>query len=473
VYEHAARLRASGLFDEVAEAFWKEEPSLRDALSLLESDDIWVVPFFLAEGYFTRTVVPRELGLNDPHWLPPEKRVFYCSPVGAHPAMPDLVLRRALDLTHARSFAPEETALIIIGHGTSRSRTSGDTVYQLVETLRARDRFARVECGFLDEAPTISEVLETVTARNVVLVPFFMAEGWHAGATIPADLELTGEQTRRGEQTIWYAPPVGTLPDVADLVLLAVQDAILTAGNEPGIAEAARPGEPSPMDIRSARRSFLAWVDEAGPDGRSFLQIHLRRDVEGGYRVVHRSDRDRLPEQLAQVDGPEAILDVVRTSAAGEYRPLRFAPTLRDGWELNSLDATGLWRAVSLLYPAAALFRALGDAGAVTVTSWEDWAARQTGIYERLGELDAETLDEVVQQCCGSCLRSRFWRARHEPVPPVPDSGDILSSRELPGSGRQPLIVPCPEPCTWFGSLARESLDRKPLRGTLIVVDRD
>lgn len=64
VREHAERIRRRALFDEVRVAFWKEEPYLRGALDLVESDDVFVVPFFLADGYYTREVVPRELGLE-------------------------------------------------------------------------------------------------------------------------------------------------------------------------------------------------------------------------------------------------------------------------------------------------------------------------------------------------------------------------------------------------------------------------
>ena len=48
-------------------AFWKEEPSLRDALFLFDPEsirEVYVVPNFISEGYFTQTVVPRELELD-------------------------------------------------------------------------------------------------------------------------------------------------------------------------------------------------------------------------------------------------------------------------------------------------------------------------------------------------------------------------------------------------------------------------
>src|ERR1700716_3679778 len=63
---HAAEIRRRKIFWEGACAFWKGEPSLRDALSIFppEVREIYVVPNFISEGYFTQTVIPRELELN-------------------------------------------------------------------------------------------------------------------------------------------------------------------------------------------------------------------------------------------------------------------------------------------------------------------------------------------------------------------------------------------------------------------------
>jgi len=66
---HAAEIRRRNIFAKVECAFWKEEPSLRDALFLFDPEsirDVYVVPNFISEGYFTQTVVPRELELNRP-----------------------------------------------------------------------------------------------------------------------------------------------------------------------------------------------------------------------------------------------------------------------------------------------------------------------------------------------------------------------------------------------------------------------
>lgn len=203
VYQHAARIRDQRIFDEVHVAFWKERPWIRNALSRIESDDVHVVPMFMAEGYFTREVVPRELGAS--------RSVHLCLPVGTHPRMAQLVLKRAASLRAEQ----HETALVVIGHGTDRSTTSSETVYRVTRELRERSEFQSVACGFLDQAPRIEEVVSRSDAGNVVLVPFFIAEGYHTRETIPNVLSLDGERTERGGRVLWCTPAVGTMPEVA------------------------------------------------------------------------------------------------------------------------------------------------------------------------------------------------------------------------------------------------------------------
>src|SRR5262249_21490635 len=117
---HAAEIRRRGIFSEVACAFWKEEPSLRDALFLFASPMIhrvYVVPNFISNGYFTATVLPRELELKGPTTTRTNGSVWnYCDPVGDHPFMTDLLLQRAREV--ACDAPADETTLLIVGHGT-------------------------------------------------------------------------------------------------------------------------------------------------------------------------------------------------------------------------------------------------------------------------------------------------------------------------------------------------------------------
>jgi sirohydrochlorin cobaltochelatase len=219
VYAHAARIRARLVFDEVHVAFWKEQPYLRDALRLITARDVYVVPMFLASGYYTRQVVPRELGLDAALSCRGAQLIRYCHPVGAHAHMPRLVLQRARQTARLTAAERRNAALVVVGHGTKRSATSAGTVLRVVARLRRTADFGTVTCGFLDEEPAIDRVIEELDHRNVVLTPFFLAEGYHTRTTIPGRLGLAGSRTTRGRRTFWYTLPIGTMPEVADIIV--------------------------------------------------------------------------------------------------------------------------------------------------------------------------------------------------------------------------------------------------------------
>src|SRR5918911_1822302 len=88
---HTAEIRRRNIFADVQCAFWKEEPSLRDALLLFDVDlarQVYVVPNFISQGYFTQTVIPRELELNGRATQRANGQLWnYCGPVGSHPTM--------------------------------------------------------------------------------------------------------------------------------------------------------------------------------------------------------------------------------------------------------------------------------------------------------------------------------------------------------------------------------------------------
>jgi sirohydrochlorin cobaltochelatase len=219
VYEHAARIRDSGEYDEVLECFWKEEPSMRHVLEMAESEEVYVVPAFISEGYFTQQVIPRELGLSGEVTRRADgKTVYYAGPLGPFERMTDVILERAADLTAGEDLSSGRRAMVLLGHGTDRNQQSSEVIYLNAGRIRERGDYDLVEVGFLDQEPEIGDVIDAVEAEHVVLIPVFVAEGWHTRETIPEDLELTGEVTRRPDKTIYYGAPVGTHPSMADLI---------------------------------------------------------------------------------------------------------------------------------------------------------------------------------------------------------------------------------------------------------------
>jgi len=242
VYEHAARIRErfGGEYDEVVECFWKEEPAMRHVLDTVEAEDVCVVPAFISEGYFTQQVIPRELGLAGPVTYKDGKTIRYAGPLGTFEGMADVILERAEDLLRDKEIPPGRRALVLLGHGTDLNKSSGGVIYMNAERIEERGLYDLVEVGFLDQDPRIAEVVESVEAENVVLIPVFIAEGWHTRETIPEDLGLTGEVTRTGNKTIFYGAPVGTHPSMAALIAARARETERETDAETKVAGSAR-----------------------------------------------------------------------------------------------------------------------------------------------------------------------------------------------------------------------------------------
>jgi len=242
VYEHAARIRErfGGEYDEVVECFWKEEPAMRHVLDTVEAEDVCVVPAFISEGYFTQQVIPRELGLAGPVTYKDGKTIRYAGPLGTFEGMADVILERAEDLLRDKEIPPGRRALVLLGHGTDLNKSSGGVIYMNAERIKERGLYDLVEVGFLDQDPRIAEVVESVEAENVVLIPVFIAEGWHTRETIPEDLGLTGEVTKTGNKTIFYGAPVGTHPSMAALIAARARETERETDTETRVAGSAR-----------------------------------------------------------------------------------------------------------------------------------------------------------------------------------------------------------------------------------------
>lgn len=220
VYAHAAALRRSGVFEEVRSGFWKEEPSLSRVLDGCAAAEIVAVPVFISNGYFTRTVIPREMRLDGPVTVRAGQRITYTGPAGADPAMADVIIERATE-----AGATEADAIAVLGHGTRRDSESERNIYAMAERVAATGRFAGAGAVFLDQEPGMLDMLEMFDAETVVVVPFFIADGWHVGQTIPADLALDGAETRKGGRTVRYAQPAGTHPAVAGVIARLAREA--------------------------------------------------------------------------------------------------------------------------------------------------------------------------------------------------------------------------------------------------------
>jgi len=252
VLQHVAELRRRKIFREVRAAFWKQEPHIKTVLAEMDAPHVFIVPFFISEGYFSTEIIPKELGFSAvPSTINhPLSTWYYCRPIGSHDLMTTVILARAKEVAEKFPFPrtpkPADTTLFIAGHGTGRNANSRKAVERQAELIRALNAYAAVEAIFMEEAPFIKGCHETVKTKNIIVVPFFISDGLHAVEDIPVLLgepeRLVKERlaagqptwrnpTERGGKLIWYAASVGTEPLLAEVILQRVYE---SAGMEAG-----------------------------------------------------------------------------------------------------------------------------------------------------------------------------------------------------------------------------------------------
>lgn len=218
----ADSIRRRALFTEVAAVFMKQDPPLSAALSLVSAPSVYVVPVFAGRGYYTGTLIPREIGLTGPITERDGCRVIYTEPAGAHPRLPALLACRADGVARSCGWTPAETSLLLIAHGSARPGGAGETPKAIAAALAAMDHFAEVDLVFLEQEPFAPTWPERIKGERVVALPLLVAQGMHAGQDIPPLFGLnqgeTGPVEAQGRK-VALATGLGAEPELEEIIL--------------------------------------------------------------------------------------------------------------------------------------------------------------------------------------------------------------------------------------------------------------
>lgn len=413
--DHAETIRQRGIFGEVVCAFWKEEPSLREVLRMVDSPEVYVVPNFISEGYFTQQVIPRELGLTGRTTEIFGKTVHYCDPVGLHRSMTRLLLARAAEV--APGVPPEECSLVIVGHGTGMNENSIKAIRDQVEIIRSmKAGFAEVIDTYMEQAPLLAEWDQLTTAPNVIVVPFFIADGLHSFQDIPVLLGIETEPTAAASQTeifrrnpyqirgrrLFYSSAIGTEPMLADVILDQVE----------AFDQNHRKSDP-PDQPHSLSGHLQSWLEASGPSGGRMGEVTILRDkLTGGWLLTHNEDAPLAGTgSLTRHTDPAAAREIARYDSGGEFRPLKSAPTLKRGWEIALADPAGVHRTLDYLNPAALANLVRLEQAQVPIFPLKQMLGRQTGMYRVTGLIRDSEAQRLVAETCQDpkCLRKILW----------------------------------------------------------------
>jgi len=454
-FQHADEIRRRGLFAEVACCFWKEEPSMREVYSMLDSREIYLVPNFISEGYFCQEVLPRELRVSGPVTDTEGKRLYYCDPVGIHPNMTKLLLQRADEV--APGVPRGETSLIIVGHGTSLNENSRKVIEQQVALIRDGGYgFAEVVDAYMEEKPLVNDWHTLTTSPNVVVVPFFIADGLHSYQDIPVLLGMEADVGAAASQrevfrhnphhlqgrNLYYSNAIGTEVLMADVIL----DQIVEFDRKHAPA-AGSPSAPKLID----------WLKAKLATGSLLIgEVKILSQAEG-FVLTHAQDGG-LPELQAH-HGWEAARELCKLDAEGNFRALKTAPNLKRGWALHLPDVASLHLAIDIFYPAAVGLAMQEEAGTLHAVPLRVNLARQTGMYRFANGIRDDQAMDMVARCCDSstkCLRRIAW----DLAPGQPLAGAAASKalkHETPGSLPLLCVEVCPHPVGEARKIARDN----------------
>lgn len=450
-HQHADAIRRMGMFAEVVCAFWKEEPSMREVFYMVRSSVIYIVPVFISEGYFCQDVLPRELRLSGPVTERDGKTIFYCDPVGVHPSMTKLLLKRADEV--APGVPRDQTSLVIVGHGTSLNENSRKAIEQQVALIRSGNHgFAEVVDAYMEEAPFIAKWPELTTASHVVVVPFFIADGLHSYQDIPVLLGMESEPSAAASQSevfrhnphelhgrkLYYSNAIGTEPLLAEVILDQVRD---LDAKHPEARRAHEGGQAIPPAEAFPREAFQLG------------EVLVIPQSSGEWRLRHVRD-EAAAGTLATFTFPEAAREIATFDDAGAFRPLKSAPNLRHGWQLDLHDDAALRLALDFLYPAALAFLEHNLEGTLEPVNLRETLGRQTGMYRFTNTIRDDQAQKLVASVCNTskCLRCITWDldATQHLTELSPDKLNEFASGV---SERAPIY--CVEACTLVVSAAR------------------
>ncbi len=208
----ATVLAARNLAAQVGFGFIKGAPTIGEAVRALALCETLVYPLFLSDGWFSRVQLPRLLKETHRNG---DRTIRILPPLGLDPALADLVAGKAMSAAQAYGFAAALTGIVLLAHGSARDRASQAAAEQLAAELGATKKFDSVAVAFLEQAPSLSDILSDMSGP-VVVVGLFAGEGLHGKEDVSSLI------TAQRRSDIAFAGNVGAWPEIADVVAAAV-----------------------------------------------------------------------------------------------------------------------------------------------------------------------------------------------------------------------------------------------------------
>ena len=155
-----------------------------------------------------------------------------------------------------------------------------------------------------------------------------------------------------------------------------------------------------------------------------FGQILVTKREGTGFVLSHRDDASL--NQLQMHRDAENAIEIAKYDDAGNYRPLKTAPNLRHGWQLQLATVEELRRALDYFYPGRLAVFAGWKRGYLKTTALRETLDRQSGMYRVAAKISDPQINDLVADFCrseGGCLRTILWKR---------DRTGVIASAKLP-----------------------------------------
>ncbi len=156
------------------------KPSLAEILETMasQSDDLILLPLFLLAAGHVKNDIP--LALSSIRSKYPHVKIQSARALGVHPALAELAYERVQSLESFEVEKSSQTAVVIVGRGTSDPDANGD-FFKMVRIFAEGRRFQWVEPCFIGVTPPRFEETLQFVARTrperLLIVPYFLFRG--------------------------------------------------------------------------------------------------------------------------------------------------------------------------------------------------------------------------------------------------------------------------------------------------------
>ncbi|SDH03979.1 sirohydrochlorin cobaltochelatase [Alteribacillus persepolensis] len=142
------------------------------------ADEVAIVPIMFFPAGHSKIHIPQAIDKAKAAY--PWVRFRYGRPIGIHPEIVHILVEKLTTETNLRSEEPSETAILLVGRGSSDADANSE-LYKLARLLSEQLDHQLVETSYIGvTTPTVEEAvsrLSLLRKKRIILVPYFFFSG--------------------------------------------------------------------------------------------------------------------------------------------------------------------------------------------------------------------------------------------------------------------------------------------------------